>query len=289
MKPIALIFVTAFLWGLPDPASATSVPDCEAIAAEAGQRYGLPANLLPAIARMESGYSPDGTDRRAWPWALNQGGDNSYHLSKEEALTTLTALLDRGVTNVDIGCLQLNYRWHGGNFASLEHMITPEANADYAAQFLLGLYQQLGSWQAATQAYHSRTPELGQAYESQVAVIAAQLGQGGAGSYRTAAAPVVQTLGFLTPVGRPLVDIGQTVSNWIEGAPPSLPEDGSTGVAAAFNPPPPPMRGSPKPDPVQPIVVQISQTTLLQADELSPRLQRDWAKIQAFRQVLASR
>jgi hypothetical protein len=43
-------------------------------------------------------------------------------------------------------------------------MFDPQINATYAARFLLSLYGETGSWEAAAGAYHSRTPEFAQKY-----------------------------------------------------------------------------------------------------------------------------
>ncbi len=52
MKKIFLII--AIMLGTAIPAQA-SLPDCETIAAQVGQQAGLPALIMPAIARIESG------------------------------------------------------------------------------------------------------------------------------------------------------------------------------------------------------------------------------------------
>jgi hypothetical protein len=70
----------------------------------------------------------------------------------------------RGVTNIDVGCFQLNYRWHGAAFPSLEAMMEPEANALYAARLVQGLAGDSGDWVAAAGAYHSATPDLADRY-----------------------------------------------------------------------------------------------------------------------------
>ena len=40
--------------------------------------------------------------------------------------------------------MQINYRWHGHAFPSLEAMFDPEWTATYAAQFLRTLYEERG-------------------------------------------------------------------------------------------------------------------------------------------------
>jgi hypothetical protein len=43
-------------------------------------------------------------------------------------------------------------------------MLNPIKNAEYAADFLASLHTELGSWEAAAGAYHSRTPKYADPY-----------------------------------------------------------------------------------------------------------------------------
>jgi hypothetical protein len=140
------------------------VPDCEAHAEAAGREAGIPDGILPAIARVESGRNG-----HAWPWTLNQGGDGSFHPTKEAALQKLAEILGSGVQNVDLGCMQVNWRWHSGAFADASAMMDPVENTRYAARYLNDLRDQLGSWESAVAAYHSREPVRGAAYGEEVA------------------------------------------------------------------------------------------------------------------------
>lgn len=140
--------------------------DCEAMAAQAGAKAGLPDGLLPAIARVESARNG-----RAWPWTLNQGGAGSYHQSKEDALAALDKILTKGVENVDLGCMQINWRWHSDAFLDAETMLDPFNNTLYAATFLAKLYEKTGDWDSAIGMYHSSDPERGAAYRAKVMAV----------------------------------------------------------------------------------------------------------------------
>ncbi|WP_242494336.1 transglycosylase SLT domain-containing protein [Loktanella sp. IMCC34160] len=80
------------------------------------------------------------------------------------ALDFAKAGLAQGRTSFDVGCFQINYRWHGMHFASLEDMFDPDLNALYAARFLNRLQSEGRSWSEAAGAYHSRTPEYAARY-----------------------------------------------------------------------------------------------------------------------------
>ncbi|MDE3029431.1 MAG: transglycosylase SLT domain-containing protein, partial [Paracoccaceae bacterium] len=97
---------------------------------------------------------------------------------KAEALTYAQTHLSAGSDSFDVGCFQLNYRWHGQAFASLAAMFDPTQNALYAARFLRSLYDEYGDWTAAAGAYHSRNPTYAGPYRERFrAIRAAYLSQ----------------------------------------------------------------------------------------------------------------
>jgi len=180
---------------------------CAQGAAAAADRTGVPLRVLMAIALTETGHRAEDGTFAPWPWALNQGGDSAFFASREEALDHLSAVLDQGVTNVDVGCFQLNWRWHGQAFASLDEMIDPDLNALYAAQFLDRLYQDSGDWSVAAGAYHSATPDHASRYSARFDRIYAALGDGTRLALADAPAPGAEdarTNGF------PLLQAGAT-------------------------------------------------------------------------------
>lgn len=136
---------------------------CERAIVNGARRGGVPVEVLHAVALNETGRK-DGKQLRAWPWAINREGKGYWFQSYEEALAFAKQSLAEGRTSFDVGCVQINYRWHGRAFPSLEAMFDPEWTATYAAQFLRTLYEERGDWSAAAGAYHSLTPELAQKY-----------------------------------------------------------------------------------------------------------------------------
>lgn len=171
---------------------------------------------------METGLKQGDKGVRAWPWTLNVQGQGYYFPTRAAALKKLREVLASGVRNVDIGCMQINYRWHGENFASIEEMMSPEANAEYAARFLTRLKDRHGSWEEATRNYHSADDDRGEAYLGRVKRVIAKLPQqqpsfvastaGGADRpalqatmYRQAV--VRQQHGVLALAGTPLIDV----------------------------------------------------------------------------------
>jgi hypothetical protein len=162
---IAAIFV-------PTAQAVAAAPDfrlCQAAAQQAESAARIPDEFLAAIARVESGrVDPSSGALVAWPWTIDVGGSGTFFDSKEQAIAAVKALQARGVTSIDVGCLQVNLALHPDAFASLEQAFDPATNARFAAGFLRSLFAQTGSWPLAAAAYHSQTPTLGAAYQQRV-------------------------------------------------------------------------------------------------------------------------
>jgi len=140
---------------------------CDIAAQQAAQNSGVPLSVLMSIARVETGTSISGA-LTPWPWAANLGGKGYFFQTMDEAIAFSAQQIDAGTINFDVGCFQINLRWHSKGFTSLENAFDPVANANYAANFLAKLYQDTGNWSDAVATYHSRTPEYAQTYLEKV-------------------------------------------------------------------------------------------------------------------------
>lgn len=147
---------------------------CEAAAARAASESGVPLAVLRAITLTETGRRRNGS-LRPWPWTVNMEGKGVWFDNPDEARAYVFRHHSRGARSYDVGCFQLNYRWHGKAFASVEEMFDPLANARYAARFLSDLHAETGSWSRAAGAYHSRTPHYAQRYRKRFDEILARL------------------------------------------------------------------------------------------------------------------
>ncbi|MCC7321445.1 MAG: transglycosylase SLT domain-containing protein [Rubellimicrobium sp.] len=178
-------------------AAARAVADlvCAEAARTAAQRTGIPYEVLLAIAQVETGR-PSGATTTPWPWAINDSGDGHWFDSRAEAEAAAETLIAAGRSSFDIGCFQLNYRWHGAAFASISAMFEPESNALYAARFLLSLRREGGDWSEAAGAYHSRTPEHAETYRSRFDAALAALGGDAAAPATAEIAQVARTNDF---------------------------------------------------------------------------------------------
>ncbi len=148
---------------------------CQVAAKQAAQQTGVPVDVLLALSVAETGRKQAG-GLQPWPWAMNSGGKSYWFETADDLYLAADSALRQGRTNVDLGCFQLNYRWHAASFASLDQMIDPVANALYAARFLAKLYLESGDWASAAAAYHSRTPEYAAAYRVKFESILAGFG-----------------------------------------------------------------------------------------------------------------
>jgi hypothetical protein len=151
------------------PAAAEPGRLCRAAVQAAERAAGIPAHLLMAIARVESGRrDPDSGAFHPWPWTINAEGRGQFFPTKAAAIAEVQALQARGVRSIDIGCMQVNLRHHPEAFPNLDAAFDPASNARYAARFLGELRQSRGDWNAAAAAYHSHTPEFGDPYRARV-------------------------------------------------------------------------------------------------------------------------
>jgi hypothetical protein len=162
-RALAGIAVTCLTVSVPilGNASRDAAKLCADAAVRAASQTGVPYDVLLAVSVVETGL-----DGRPWPWTVNLGGEGHWLETAEDAETLVYEALAQGRTNIDIGCFQLNHRWHGHAFASVADMLSPEANALYAAEYLSEHHGQTGDWAAAAAAYHSSTPEHAERYQA---------------------------------------------------------------------------------------------------------------------------
>jgi len=146
------------------------VRQCDAALQAAARATGVPLRLLRALAPVESGLrSRAGVASLAWPWTINANRYGRFHFrTRAAAERHLRALLEAGIDNVDVGCMQVNWRWHRRALSSPAAALTPAVNAQYAARMLRAYHDRTGSWAKAVGLYHSRRTGLADAYRLSV-------------------------------------------------------------------------------------------------------------------------
>ena len=164
--------------GDPVRASQDISAKCDDAAQIAAEKTGVPLSVLKAISLNETGRKREG-QMRPWPWTVNMEGAGVWFETEEEARSYVAQNFKRGARSFDVGCFQINFRWHGKAFASIDDMFDPQLNAVYAAEFLKDLHAEKGNWPEAAGAYHSRTKEYADRYSARFEATLAKLAQQG--------------------------------------------------------------------------------------------------------------
>lgn len=143
---------------------------CEIAADKAEADYQIKPNLLQTIASVESGrWNAEAGKRVAWPWTVHAKGKGRYYKTKAEAIAAVQDLQRRGITNIDVGCMQINLKYHGTAFKNLDEAFDPQKNANYSAQFLRSLYKRnKQNWTKTAMHYHSRNLRRGTNYKNRL-------------------------------------------------------------------------------------------------------------------------
>ncbi len=86
---------------------------------------------------------------------MNIDGRAYFASSLADAVRYFDKAEAAGARLIDIGCMQIDYYWHGQDFRSVGDMFDPSQNVDYAARLLKSLRQQEDSWTLAVARYHA--------------------------------------------------------------------------------------------------------------------------------------
>lgn len=118
--------------------------------------YGVPDTVLYAIALAESGVgvSEEGV-RRPWPWTLNVAGRGHVFPSRVAAWEVLSQLVARGERSIDIGLMQVNWRFHQEKLGDTWQALDPYHNLRVAARILRDCFERRRDWWAGVGCYHA--------------------------------------------------------------------------------------------------------------------------------------
>ena len=136
---------------------ANAVINCGQLTEKIEKEYKIPNKLLTSISLVESGIRKEG-NFVSWPWTLNVSGKSKFFNSKHETLDFLKKNFKKN-KNIDVGCMQISLKYHKQNFKSLNHILDPETNIRYAAEYLRSLYSRHKTWNEAISRYHSSVPK----------------------------------------------------------------------------------------------------------------------------------
>jgi hypothetical protein len=117
---------------------------------------GVPVRVIHGIALVESGKIWSDGMKRPWPWTLNSAQGSMFFADRASAASALRRILDSGVSNVDIGYMQINCGFHCWRVRFPEDLLDPQTNLRVASDILKEVRLASGGDIAATVgAYHA--------------------------------------------------------------------------------------------------------------------------------------
>ncbi|MGI9304734.1 MAG: transglycosylase SLT domain-containing protein [Gammaproteobacteria bacterium] len=133
-----------------------------------------PAAVLYAIALTESGRQT-AVGRRPWPWTLNVAGRGLYFANRSSAWRQLQRTF-AAHRNVDIGLMQVSWRYHSTTLRSTWHALDPQWNLSVGARILRRCFEERRTWAEAVGCYHApNNSARANAYRQRVARALARL------------------------------------------------------------------------------------------------------------------
>lgn len=123
---------------------------CERQIVVAADKYDIPVGILYAVGLAETGRKGS-----LQPYALNIEGRAVFPATASLALAEFQKARKEGHELIDLGCMQINYRYHATAFRSVSDMLDPALNVDYAARFLKQLKGRHDTWSMAVARYHA--------------------------------------------------------------------------------------------------------------------------------------
>ncbi|MFT5487943.1 MAG: hypothetical protein ACI9JL_000692 [Paracoccaceae bacterium] len=170
--------LTILSTGLSVPAQATPADSavyganstiCRQAISQTERALRLPIGIMQAISLAESGrWDKSSRSHFAWPWTVMAHGKGRFYPTKAAAIAAVRQLQADGLKNIDVGCMQVNLKYHPKAFGSLEDAFDPALNARYAAGLFAKLRKANKSILRAVAHYHSTTRHRNRPYTKKV-------------------------------------------------------------------------------------------------------------------------
>jgi soluble lytic murein transglycosylase-like protein len=177
LKAVTLLLLAASFEAAPALGQDLHHNRCEAEIIRAADQYGIPVPVLYAV-----GLSESGRKGQLSPLAMNLAGRPYFAKSVSEAMQVVMQERARGVSLIDVGCMQINIKYHSAKFRSIEQMFDPRSNVQYAARFLSELRKSMGSWTMAVARYHAG-PNNNPAQRKYICLVIRNMVSAGAGEW----------------------------------------------------------------------------------------------------------
>ena len=137
------------------PTYSNPLTNCFNFTEKYGKQFNIPDKLLTSISLVESGIKKN-NNFVSWPWTLNVAGKSMFFDNKNDTLDFLKKNYKN--KNIDVGCMQISFKYHMNQFDSLENILDPDKNVKYASKFLKKLFSKHKRWNEAISRYHSSVP-----------------------------------------------------------------------------------------------------------------------------------
>lgn len=152
-------FLISTLAGVVMMSNANSLDLSGTVFEKVGLEKNIDPHLLYAVALAESAYSPVKNARGAapYPWTLRLPNKPIYAPSKAHATEELFKVL-KYTSSVDVGLMQINWRWHKHRVKRPEDLLDPLTNVRIGADILLeNIRRSPSDLVAALGRYHSHS------------------------------------------------------------------------------------------------------------------------------------
>ena len=118
--------------------------------------YAIPPQIFYAVALTESGRRVEGSAAlHPWPWTLNIRGKAHFFRERRAAERALHHALEGGEDLIDVGLMQVNWRFHQARLGSPSGALDPYRNLRIAARILHECHRERADWWAAVGCYHA--------------------------------------------------------------------------------------------------------------------------------------
>ncbi len=122
--------------------------------------YDIPPGVLYSVALQESRMRLRSRQTRPWPWTLNVAGVPRRYPTRIAAYKGLTFYLERGIRSIDVGLMQVNWRYHQDKLGTPWQALDPYHNVRTGAKILATEYRETQDWFKAIGRYHSPGPSV---------------------------------------------------------------------------------------------------------------------------------
>lgn len=129
---------------------------------EVAREVGIDARLLYSVALAESALGKNKGTLGPHPWTLRQNKP-LYLDSKKEAEQKLRQMIQTHGPAIDVGIMQINYRWHSDKVNDPAELLDPKTNIRIAAQYLVEMIRSTpGDLELGIGKYHAGPQPLNQ-------------------------------------------------------------------------------------------------------------------------------